>query len=72
MIRNSATGRRILQLALFMLVFGLAMLVNPLVVQAGQGGTTQTDSSPTMVILGGLLVVVIAAGVGLVVSRRKK
>ncbi len=54
------------------LVAGLALLT-PFTTLAGQGGTTtQTDNNSGILIIIGLVVILVLAGLGLILSRRKK
>lgn len=60
----------LLVMLLIGLVAPLEALAAPL---GGQGGTSnQTDNNFTLVIIVGLLVVLLGAGVGLLMSRRKR
>lgn len=59
-------------LALFALVL-LGLFLSGQTALAGQGGGNDAGgSSPVAFIIGGLVVVLLASGVGLVMARRKK
>lgn len=65
------------QLAVLLAVVVLLVLVSPAISLAapitGQGGGADEANSSTMfLILGGLVALIVAAGVGLVLSRRKR
>ena len=72
-MRLAQIGRLLILIGLLLLLAGPMIAVSQAAPLEGQGGSANTGSdNTTLFIVGGLVVVVLVAGVGLVLSRRKK